>query len=198
MGIKNVTANEAFFRALPRLPVMPGRATGRSNSPGGGAVAVLGMPENKGKGSLLCGLGRGALQAAGGAGRHPAHEGNHDAPLCAARSGRPGEATWMDSVPAGACSSSYWATATRLAAGRRTGEETKTAKSAKDASTRKDCIEWGVVGPRCTCPYTHLFRDFITESTWALQYLTSHRASALLPSAFIIEIEFICTGGYLE
>src|SRR4051794_4132978 len=56
VGIKNVTANETFFVGhFPGFPVMPGVLIIEAIAQVG-AVAVLGMPENKGKLAFFAGL----------------------------------------------------------------------------------------------------------------------------------------------
>jgi 3-hydroxyacyl-[acyl-carrier-protein] dehydratase len=56
VGIKNVTANEAFFVGhFPGYPVMPGVLQVEAIAQVG-AVAVLGMPENKGKLAFFAGV----------------------------------------------------------------------------------------------------------------------------------------------
>ena len=56
VGIKNVTANEPFFQGhFPGFPVMPGVLIIEAIAQVG-AVAVLGMPENKGKLAFFAGL----------------------------------------------------------------------------------------------------------------------------------------------
>lgn len=56
VGIKNVTANEPFFTGhFPGFPVMPGVLIIEAIAQVG-AVAVLGMPENKGKLAFFAGL----------------------------------------------------------------------------------------------------------------------------------------------
>jgi 3-hydroxyacyl-[acyl-carrier-protein] dehydratase len=56
VGIKNVTANEPFFQGhFPGYPVMPGVLIIEAIAQVG-AVAVLGMPENKGKLAFFAGL----------------------------------------------------------------------------------------------------------------------------------------------
>lgn len=56
VGIKNVTANEPFFMGhFPNYPVMPGVLMIEAIAQVG-AVAVLGMPENKGKLAFFAGV----------------------------------------------------------------------------------------------------------------------------------------------
>jgi 3-hydroxyacyl-[acyl-carrier-protein] dehydratase len=56
VGIKNVTANEPFFMGhFPGYPVMPGVLMIEAIAQVG-AVAVLGMPENKGKLAFFAGV----------------------------------------------------------------------------------------------------------------------------------------------
>lgn len=56
VGIKNVTANEPFFMGhFPGYPVMPGVLIIEAIAQVG-AVAVLGMPENKGKMAFFAGV----------------------------------------------------------------------------------------------------------------------------------------------
>src|SRR5215211_8993011 len=56
VGIKNVTANEQFFMGhFPGFPVMPGVLIVEAIAQVG-AVAALGMPENKGKLAFFAGL----------------------------------------------------------------------------------------------------------------------------------------------
>src|SRR5215210_772035 len=56
VGIKNVTANEPFFQGhFPGYPVMPGVLILEAMAQVG-AVAVLGMPENKGKIAFFAGV----------------------------------------------------------------------------------------------------------------------------------------------
>lgn len=56
VGIKNVTANEPFFSGhFPGYPVMPGVLMIEAIAQVG-AVAVLGMPENKGKLAFFAGV----------------------------------------------------------------------------------------------------------------------------------------------
>jgi 3-hydroxyacyl-[acyl-carrier-protein] dehydratase len=56
VGIKNVTANEPFFMGhFPTYPVMPGVLMIEAIAQVG-AVAVLGMPENKGKLAFFAGV----------------------------------------------------------------------------------------------------------------------------------------------
>ncbi len=56
VGIKNVTANEPFFQGhFPGYPVMPGVLMIEAIAQVG-AVAVLGMPENKGKLAFFAGI----------------------------------------------------------------------------------------------------------------------------------------------
>lgn len=56
VGIKNVTANEPFFMGhFPGYPVMPGVLMIEAIAQVG-AVAVLGMPENKGKMAFFAGV----------------------------------------------------------------------------------------------------------------------------------------------
>src|SRR6476660_4136023 len=56
VGIKNVTANEPFFQGhFPGYPVMPGVLIIEAIAQVG-AVAVLGMPENRGKLAFFAGL----------------------------------------------------------------------------------------------------------------------------------------------
>src|SRR5215213_8197414 len=56
VGIKNVTANEPFFQGhFPGFPVMPGVLIVEAIAQVG-AVAALGMPENKGKLAFFAGL----------------------------------------------------------------------------------------------------------------------------------------------
>lgn len=56
VGIKNVTANEPFFQGhFPGFPVMPGVLMIEAIAQVG-AVAVLGMPENKGKMAFFAGV----------------------------------------------------------------------------------------------------------------------------------------------
>jgi 3-hydroxyacyl-[acyl-carrier-protein] dehydratase len=56
VGIKNVTANEPFFMGhFPGYPVMPGVMMIEAIAQVG-AVAVLGMPENKGKLAFFAGV----------------------------------------------------------------------------------------------------------------------------------------------
>ena len=56
VGIKNVTANEPFFQGhFPGFPVMPGVLIIEAIAQVG-AVAVLGMPENKGKVAFFAGV----------------------------------------------------------------------------------------------------------------------------------------------
>ncbi|MFA1822477.1 3-hydroxyacyl-ACP dehydratase FabZ [Virgibacillus oceani] len=55
-GIKNVTANEPFFQGhFPEYPVMPGVLIVEALAQAG-AIAVLGMEDNKGKIGFLAGL----------------------------------------------------------------------------------------------------------------------------------------------
>lgn len=56
VGIKNVTINEPFFQGhFPQYPVMPGVLIVEALAQVG-AVAVLGMEENKGKIALFAGI----------------------------------------------------------------------------------------------------------------------------------------------
>lgn len=56
VGIKNVTTNEPFFQGhFPSYPVMPGVLIVEALAQAG-AIAVLGMDENKGKIGFLAGL----------------------------------------------------------------------------------------------------------------------------------------------
>ena len=56
VGIKNVTANEYFFQGhFPDYPVMPGVLIIEAIAQVG-AVAVLGMPENRGKIAFFAGV----------------------------------------------------------------------------------------------------------------------------------------------
>ncbi|WP_246064903.1 3-hydroxyacyl-ACP dehydratase FabZ [Melghirimyces algeriensis] len=56
VGVKNVTVNEPFFQGhFPQYPVMPGVLIVEALAQVG-AVAVLGMEENRGKIGLLAGI----------------------------------------------------------------------------------------------------------------------------------------------